>query len=157
MLYIPSCQWWQYVANLLTEMYRSSSVLDENWLRIRSLYLPSTKTTDEPIHGYCTFVSLMEIGTWSTNFHEMKIGVRSADYRKWTLDRRSEAVRREKKPLSLLCASQLVVSDVAAWWLARSFAKKNFKKNIWDQDSCEPFRRLFKIDRTGSPYRWTRP
>ena len=44
--------------------------------------------------------------------YQMKIGVRSADSRKWT-DRRSETVRREKKTLSLLCALQLVVSDVA--------------------------------------------
>lgn len=61
-----------------------------------------------------------------------------------------------KKPLSLLSASQLFVSDVTASWLARSFAKKNFKRNLWDKDSGEPFRRWFEIHRTGSPYRWTR-
>ena len=87
--------------------------------------------------------------------YQMKIGVRSADSRKWT-DRRSETVRREKKTLSLLCASQLVASDVTASLLARSFAKKKFKKNLSDQDSGEPFRRWFQIHRTGSPYRWTR-
>ena len=72
--------------------------------------------------------------------YQMKIGVRSADSRKRT-DRRSETVRREKITLSLLCASQLVVGDVAASLLARSFAKKNFKKNLWDKDSGETFRR----------------
>ena len=46
--------------------------------------------------------------------YQMKIGVRSADSRKWT-DRLSETVRRErKKTLSLIYASQLVVSDVAS-------------------------------------------
>ena len=48
---------------------------------------------------------------------------------------------REKKTLSLLCASQLVASDVAASWVARSFAKKIFKKNPSDKGSGEPFRR----------------
>ena len=71
-------------------MYRSSSVLDENWWRIRSLYLPSTKTAGEPIP---TAVAHQLI-------HDLKIDVRSADSRKWT-DRRSETVRREKTtPLS---------------------------------------------------------
>ena len=67
-------------------MYRSSCVLDENWWRIRSLYLPSTKTAGEPIP---TAVAHQLI-------HDLKIDVRSADSRKWT-DRRSETVRREKK------------------------------------------------------------
>ena len=109
-----------------------------------------------------TYSRLLYIGVYDENWyvahqliHEMKIGVRSADSRKWT-DRCSETVRREKKPLSLLSASQLVVSDVAASWLARSFANKNFKKNLWDEDSGEPFRRWFVIHRTGSPYRRTR-
>ena len=67
-------------------MFRSSSVLDQNWWRIRSLYLPSTKTAGEPIP---TAVAHQLI-------HDWKIDVRSADSRKWT-DRRSETVRREKK------------------------------------------------------------
>ena len=62
----------------------------------------------------------------------------------------------KKNPLSLLCASQLVVSDVTASWLACSIAKKNLKKNLWDQSSGEPFRRWFEIHRTGTPYRWIR-
>ena len=54
--------------------------------------------------------------------YQMKIGVRSADSRKWT-DRLYETVRRErKKTLSLIYASQLVVSDVAASLLSLSFA-----------------------------------
>ena len=61
-----------------------------------------------------------------------------------------------KKNLSLLCSSQLVVSDVTASLLACSFAKRNFKRNLWDQDSSEPFRRWFEIHRTASPYRWIR-
>ena len=85
--------------------------------------------------------------------HEMKIGVRSADSRKWT-DRRSETVRREKKnPLSPL---RFATRCQRCRQLARSFAKKNFKKNLWDKDSGETFRRWFEIHRTGSPYRWTR-
>ena len=68
-------------------MYRSSSVLDENWWRIRSLYLPSTKTAGEPIPTAVVHQLI----------HDLKIDVRSADSRKWT-DRRSETVRREKKP-----------------------------------------------------------
>ena len=134
---IVFCPWWKLVANQI-----ALSTFDEDCLRTYSRLL---------------YIRVYD-GNWYVAhqlIHEMKIGVGSADSRKWK-DRRSEAVRREKKPLSLLCASQLVVSDVAAWWLARSFAKKNFKKNIWDQDSGEPFRRWFKIHRTGSPYRWTR-
>ena len=104
----------------------------------------------------CTFVSTMKIGTSRTNW-----------YTKWKLVFEAPIPGNEqiavpklwgegKKTLSLLCASQLVASDVAASLLARSFAKKNFKKNFSDQDSGEPFRRWFEIHRTGSPYRWTR-
>ena len=63
---------------------------------------------------------------------------------------------REKNPSLCSSASQLVVSDVAASLLARSFAKKNFKRNLWHKDSGETFRRWFEIHRTGGPYRWTR-
>ena len=153
MLYIPSCQWWQLVANLLTEMYRS--IVWFRWSKLVPNQI-ALSTFDEDCRR--TYSRLLYIRVYDENWYvaqqliqEMEIGVGSADSRKWT-DRRSETVRREKKtPLSRLSASQLVVSDVAASLLGRSFAKNNFKKNLWDQDSGEPFRRWFEIDRTGSP------
>ena len=115
---------------------------------------------------------------------EMKISGGRSDSRKWTdhrvkwrrttlvsevfleiLGKRKRAAKRRQrvqkrrgereKPLSFLVASQLVVSEQC--WLARSFAKKIFKKNLWAQSSGEPIRSWFKNRPTGSPYRWTRP
>ena len=69
-------------------------------------------------------------------------------------DNESRRGEEREKPLSLLVASGLVVSEQC--WLVRSFAKKIFKKNLWAQSSGEPIRRWFKNRPTGSPYRWTR-
>ena len=126
----------------------------------------------EPIHRCCTFVSMMKIGTWRTNpFTKWKLVEAipeqnrsprqlAADYpclrgfswnfssgkRKRAAKRRHRVQKRRgerEKPLSLLAASRLVVSDL--WRLACSFAKKNFKKNLWAQSSGESIRRWFKI------------
>ena len=140
----------------------------------------------EPIHRCCTFVSMMKIGTWRTNpftkwklvvveaipgneqitasiggelplsqrfFLKLFFGKEKASSQAATTSP-EEARREREKPLSLLAASRLVVSE--QWRLARSFAKKYFKKNLWAQSSGESIRRWFKNRRTGSPYRWTR-
>ena len=86
--------------------------------------------------------------------YQMKIGVRSADSRKWT-DRRFETVSRERKNPSL-SALRNSLSAMSPLRVSLSFAKKNFTKNLCDQDSGEPFRRWFEIHRKGSPYRRTR-
>ena len=87
--------------------------------------------------------------------HEMEIGVRSAYCRKWT-DRRSETEREKNPSLSSALRNSLWLRGSLASWLARSFAKRNFKRNLWDKDSGEAFRRWFEIHRTGNTYRWTR-
>ena len=138
-----------------------------------------------PSHRYCTFVSMIKIGTWRTNpFTKRKLVVVEAipgneqitvsiggelplsqrfflkfffgkekASRQAATKSSEEATRERKTPLSPR-RSRLVVSEQCR--LARSFAKKNFKKNPWAQSSGESTRRWFKNRRTGSPYRWTR-
>ena len=134
---IVFCPWSKLVANQI-----ALSTFDENCRR--------------------TYLRLLYIRVYDENWyvahqliHEMKIGVRSADSRKWT-DRRSETEREKNPSLSSALRNSLWLRGSLSSWLARSFAKRNFKRNLWDKDSGEAFRRWFEIHRTGNTYRWTR-
>ena len=144
----------------------SSCVYYENWWRTDSqmiwdcfVYLcrRPAKIAGEPIHRCCTFVSMMKIGgnnpftKWKLvvveaipGNEQMTVSIGGELLLVSEIPKRRRKREKEKPSLSTRCR------------LARSFAKKIFKKNLWAQSSGEPIRRWFKNRHTSSPYRCTR-